>query len=152
MALISAWLVPSLLIYFIFFSVQQFQPILSQQHIGHESLVYGYVIWSLRSTLETKPDLPFTCISTARFCSSGLGHILPELLISQWWILPKCAELQIMAMWPWYRLRNTSPWKSKPSLPSKHVWPQSTLPAQWDIAWQRWFLWSSICGYSHIRD
>lgn len=23
-------------------------------------------------------------------------------------------------MWPWYRLRSASPWKSKPSLPSKH--------------------------------
>lgn len=29
-------------------------------------------------------------------------------------------ELQSMAMWPWYRLRSASPWKSKPSLLSKH--------------------------------
>ncbi len=65
------------------------------------------------------PLLPFTHISTAKFCSSGLGHILPDLRISQWWILPRCAESQSMAMWPWYRLRSASPWKSKPFLPSK---------------------------------
>ncbi len=45
--------------------------------------------------------------------------------VLQFWTRPYSARItnqpfSMAKMWPWYRLRSASPWKSKPSLPSKH--------------------------------